>query len=109
MEGIGNQPIERAKHRGRGLTAAYWGLLLGGLALLVSAELLINVAQWYGWNLSRFDFLHRWGCQVSPATCNGLRVPRFFVPVSIAVLLGTGLVLLARHLAGHSARRVQGG
>jgi len=103
MDGIRNHPIERAKHRGRGLTAACWGLLLGGLALLVSAELVINVSQWYDWDLSRLDFLHRWGCQMAPATCNGLRVPRFFVPVSIAVLLGTGLVLLARRLAGYSA------
>ena len=103
IEGVRNHPIERARHRGRGLTAACWGLLLGGLALLVSAELLINVSQWYGWNLSRFDFLHRWGCQVSPATCNSLRVPRFFVPALIATLLGTGLVLLARRLTGYSA------
>ena len=103
MDGSRNRPIERAKHRGRGHTAACWGLLLGGLALLVSAELLINVAQWYDWDLSQFGFLHRWGCQVAPATCNGLRVPRFFIPAVIAVLLGMGLVLLARRLAGYSA------
>lgn len=79
-----------------------WLLILGGLALLAGAELLINVARWYDWELSRFTFLHRWGCRVVPATCSSLRLPHFFVPAVAAAIIGTGMFLVARHLANHS-------